>query len=40
VTLGSPCAAIKQIATEQPELQYLDNLVGLLTDPHACGTTK
>jgi phospholipid/cholesterol/gamma-HCH transport system substrate-binding protein len=40
VTLGSPCAAIKQIATEQPELQYLDNLVGLLTDPHACGSTK
>jgi phospholipid/cholesterol/gamma-HCH transport system substrate-binding protein len=40
VTLGSPCAAIKQIASEQPELQYLDNLVGLLTDPHACGTAK
>jgi phospholipid/cholesterol/gamma-HCH transport system substrate-binding protein len=39
VTLGSPCAAIKQIATEQPELQYLENLTGLLTDPHACGTT-
>jgi phospholipid/cholesterol/gamma-HCH transport system substrate-binding protein len=39
VTLGSPCAAIKQIATEQPELKYLENLVGLLTDPHACGST-
>jgi phospholipid/cholesterol/gamma-HCH transport system substrate-binding protein len=39
VTLGSPCAAIKQIATEQPELNYLENLAGLLTDPHACGTT-
>jgi phospholipid/cholesterol/gamma-HCH transport system substrate-binding protein len=39
VTLGSPCAAIKQIATEQPELKYLENLVGLLTDPRACGST-
>jgi phospholipid/cholesterol/gamma-HCH transport system substrate-binding protein len=39
VTLGSPCAAIKQIATEQPEMKYLENLVGLLTDPHACGST-
>ena len=40
VTLGSPCAAVKQIVTEQPELNYLENLVGILTDPHACGSTK
>jgi phospholipid/cholesterol/gamma-HCH transport system substrate-binding protein len=40
VTLGSPCAAVKQIVSEQPELNYLENLVGILTDPHACGSTK
>jgi phospholipid/cholesterol/gamma-HCH transport system substrate-binding protein len=39
VTLGSPCAAVKQIVSEQPELEFLNNLTGVLTDPHACGTT-
>jgi phospholipid/cholesterol/gamma-HCH transport system substrate-binding protein len=38
VTLGSPCAAVKQIVSEQPELEFLNNLTGLLTDPNACGT--
>jgi phospholipid/cholesterol/gamma-HCH transport system substrate-binding protein len=39
VTIASPCASIQQIATEQAHspLPYLENLVGLLTDSHACG---
>jgi phospholipid/cholesterol/gamma-HCH transport system substrate-binding protein len=39
VTLASPCATIEQIATQQAHspLPYLENLVGLLTDSHACG---
>jgi phospholipid/cholesterol/gamma-HCH transport system substrate-binding protein len=39
VTIASPCATIEQIATEQAHspLPYLENLVGLLTDVHACG---
>jgi phospholipid/cholesterol/gamma-HCH transport system substrate-binding protein len=39
VTLGMPCAAVKQITDEEPQLGFLENLVGLATDPHACGTT-
>jgi phospholipid/cholesterol/gamma-HCH transport system substrate-binding protein len=40
VTLASPCATIEQIATQQAHspLPYLENLVGLLTDSHACGS--
>jgi phospholipid/cholesterol/gamma-HCH transport system substrate-binding protein len=37
VTIASPCASIQQIVTEQPELEFLQNLTGLLTDANACG---
>jgi phospholipid/cholesterol/gamma-HCH transport system substrate-binding protein len=37
VTLASPCASIQQIVTEEPELEFLQNLTGVLTDSKACG---
>jgi phospholipid/cholesterol/gamma-HCH transport system substrate-binding protein len=37
VTLGSPCAAVKQIVAEEPQLEFLEGLTGVLTDPNACG---
>jgi phospholipid/cholesterol/gamma-HCH transport system substrate-binding protein len=38
VTLAAPCATIRQIVGEENQLAYLNNLVGILTDPHACGS--
>jgi phospholipid/cholesterol/gamma-HCH transport system substrate-binding protein len=38
VTLASPCASVQQIVKEQPELEFLQNLTGVLTDNNACGT--
>jgi phospholipid/cholesterol/gamma-HCH transport system substrate-binding protein len=37
VTLASPCASVKQIVRERPELEFLQGLTGVLTDSNACG---
>jgi phospholipid/cholesterol/gamma-HCH transport system substrate-binding protein len=39
VTLAAPCATIRQLVAQEPQMEFLNNLTGLLTDPHACGTT-
>jgi phospholipid/cholesterol/gamma-HCH transport system substrate-binding protein len=38
VTLGTPCATIQQLVTEEPELEYLAFLSPILADSEACGT--
>lgn len=38
VTLGAPCATIKQLVKEEPELEYLGMLTPILTDSKACAT--
>src|SRR4051812_36632938 len=37
VTLGSPCASISQILHEEPQLEFLEGLTGILTSSQACG---
>jgi phospholipid/cholesterol/gamma-HCH transport system substrate-binding protein len=39
VTLGAPCATVRQLIAQEPQMEFLNNLAGILTDPHACGTT-
>jgi phospholipid/cholesterol/gamma-HCH transport system substrate-binding protein len=38
VTLGAPCATIKQLVKEEPELEFLSMLTPILTDSEACAT--
>jgi phospholipid/cholesterol/gamma-HCH transport system substrate-binding protein len=38
VTLAAPCATVQQLVAEQPELEYLAGLTGILTDSAACNT--
>jgi phospholipid/cholesterol/gamma-HCH transport system substrate-binding protein len=38
VTLGAPCATIRQLVKEEPELEYLGMLTPILTDSQACAT--
>jgi phospholipid/cholesterol/gamma-HCH transport system substrate-binding protein len=38
VTLAAPCATIRQLVKEEPELEYLGMLTPLLTDSQACAT--
>jgi phospholipid/cholesterol/gamma-HCH transport system substrate-binding protein len=37
VTLAAPCSVVKQMVTEEPELEFLTLLTGVLTDNAACG---
>jgi phospholipid/cholesterol/gamma-HCH transport system substrate-binding protein len=37
VTVAAPCATIKQIVSEQPQLEFLTMLTPILTDSAACG---
>jgi phospholipid/cholesterol/gamma-HCH transport system substrate-binding protein len=37
VTLGAPCATVKQIVKEEPQLEFLAMLTPILTDSQACG---
>jgi phospholipid/cholesterol/gamma-HCH transport system substrate-binding protein len=37
VTVAAPCATIKQILHEQPQLEFLQMLTPILTDSAACG---
>jgi phospholipid/cholesterol/gamma-HCH transport system substrate-binding protein len=37
VTLGSPCASVSQILKEEPQLEFLEGLTGILTSSQACG---
>jgi phospholipid/cholesterol/gamma-HCH transport system substrate-binding protein len=36
VTIASPCASVEQIVKEEPQLEFLENLTGVLTDSQAC----
>jgi phospholipid/cholesterol/gamma-HCH transport system substrate-binding protein len=38
VTIGAPCATIRQLVDEQPELEFLQMLTPILTDSEACAT--
>jgi phospholipid/cholesterol/gamma-HCH transport system substrate-binding protein len=38
VTVGAPCGTIRQLVDEEPELEFLQMLTPILTDPQACGT--
>jgi phospholipid/cholesterol/gamma-HCH transport system substrate-binding protein len=38
VTLGAPCAIVKQTISDQPELEFLEMLTPILTDSQACAT--
>ena len=38
VTVAAPCATIKQLVNEEPELEFLSMLTPILTDSAACGT--
>jgi phospholipid/cholesterol/gamma-HCH transport system substrate-binding protein len=38
VTLGAPCATVRQLVKEEPQLEFLSMLTPILTDPSACGT--
>jgi phospholipid/cholesterol/gamma-HCH transport system substrate-binding protein len=37
VTLAAPCSMVKQMVAEEPELEFLNLLTGILTDNAACG---
>ncbi|HET8755484.1 MAG TPA: MlaD family protein [Solirubrobacteraceae bacterium] len=37
VTVAAPCATIKQLVQEEPELEFLAMLTPILTDSEACG---
>jgi phospholipid/cholesterol/gamma-HCH transport system substrate-binding protein len=37
VTLAAPCATVKQMVKERPELEFLTMLTPILTDSKACG---
>ncbi len=37
-TIASPCSAITQIITQQPQLEFLSGLTPILTDSAACAT--
>jgi phospholipid/cholesterol/gamma-HCH transport system substrate-binding protein len=37
VTIGAPCATVKQLVQEQPQLEFLEMLTPILTDSQACG---
>jgi len=38
VTIGAPCATIRQLVDEEPELEFLQMLTPILTDSEACAT--
>ena len=38
VTVGAPCATIRQLVEEEPELEFLQMLTPILTDSEACAT--
>ena len=38
VTLGAPCATIRQLVQEEPEMEFLSMLTPILTDSQACAT--
>jgi phospholipid/cholesterol/gamma-HCH transport system substrate-binding protein len=38
VTVGAPCATIRQLVDEEPELEFLQMLTPILTDSDACAT--
>ena len=38
VTIGAPCATIRQLVQEEPEMEFLSMLTPILTDSQACGT--
>ncbi|HEX2412674.1 MAG TPA: MlaD family protein [Solirubrobacteraceae bacterium] len=37
VTIAAPCATLEQLATEEPQLEYLSLLTPILADSAACG---
>jgi hypothetical protein len=39
VTVGGTCGAIQGTIANEPELEFLQGLTGVLTDPRVCGAT-